>query len=88
MRAATVDVGGRAVVIVGASAAGKSSVAAALALRGHPVLADGVTVAEPNEPGGTPLVRPLAPEKGARGRADAPWVRSGCLRSRGQPRQR
>ena len=40
LRASGVVIGGRAVAIAGAAAEGKSAVAAALALRGHPVLAD------------------------------------------------
>jgi hypothetical protein len=61
LRAACVSIGGRAVALCGASAAGKSAIAAALGQRGHPVIADAVTVmsAEPGEP---PLVTPLAPD--------------------------
>lgn len=40
LRGAGVVVGGRAVALIGVTAAGKSAVAAALALRGHPVLTD------------------------------------------------
>jgi hypothetical protein len=46
LRAATVVLNGRAVALVGVPAVGKSTVAAALARRGHPVLADSVTVVE------------------------------------------
>lgn len=60
LRAATVAIRGRAVAIAGPSVAGKSSLAAALALRGHAVLADAVTVASPE--GGVHVVRPLGPD--------------------------
>jgi hypothetical protein len=40
LRASAVVIGGRAVALTGVAAAGKSAVAAALALRGHAVLAD------------------------------------------------
>ena len=43
LHASAVAIGGRAMVFVGASGRGKSSLAAALALRGHAVLADDVT---------------------------------------------
>jgi len=55
LRAAAVSIGGRAVALAGLSGAGKSAVAAALALRGHPTLADAVTVADD-------VVRPRSPE--------------------------
>jgi hypothetical protein len=54
LHAAAVNVDGRAVAITGLSGSGKSAVAAALALRGHDVLADAVTVLD--HP-----VRPLCP---------------------------
>jgi hypothetical protein len=60
LRAATVEIGGRAVAIAGHSGAGKSAVAAALAQRGHAVLADAVTVASAE--GGAQVVRPFAPD--------------------------
>jgi hypothetical protein len=62
LRAAAVAVGGRAVAICGPPAAGKSVLAAALARRGHGVLADAVVVLARSPRGGAPLVRPLAPE--------------------------
>jgi hypothetical protein len=57
LHAATVAIGGRAVVLCGPSAVGKSALAAALAQRGHAVLADGVTAVAPGL-----VVAPLAPE--------------------------
>lgn len=48
LRAACVSLDGRAVALTGGSVTGKSGVAAALALRGHPVLADAVTVIDPD----------------------------------------
>lgn len=60
LRAAAVVVAGRAVAIVGASAAGKSAVAAALAQRGHAVLSDAVTPVALTAQG--PTVEPVAPE--------------------------
>lgn len=54
LHASAVVIGGRAVVVAGLSGVGKSGVAAALAMRGHAVLADAVTVLEP-------FVRPHAP---------------------------
>ena len=60
LRAATVVIAGRAVAIAGPSAAGKSAVAAALALRGHAVLADAVTPVAIADDG--PTIEPLAPE--------------------------
>lgn len=61
LRGAAVSIRGRAVVLCGRSAAGKSALAAALAQRGHAVLADAVTVVG----GGTEkalAVAPVAPE--------------------------
>jgi hypothetical protein len=57
LRAATVAIGGRAVVICGPPAAGKSALAAALAQRGHGVLSDAVTAVAEDL-----VVEPLAPE--------------------------
>lgn len=54
LRASAVVVADRAVALVGVAAMGKSAVAAALALRGHPVLADS---ALPVELGDGPLAR-------------------------------
>jgi hypothetical protein len=62
LRAATVSVEGRAVALCGPSGHGKSALAAALAQRGHAVLADAVTVIV-DEPGeDDPTVAPLAPD--------------------------
>jgi hypothetical protein len=62
LHAATVAIDGRAVVLCGPPAVGKSALAAALAQRGHSVLADAVTAVAP-VPDGDPLaVAPLAPE--------------------------
>jgi hypothetical protein len=58
LRASCVSIDGRAVAIAGGAVAGKSAVAAALALRGHPLLADAVTVVEPD---GAGTVEPVAP---------------------------
>jgi hypothetical protein len=62
LRGASVSIGGRVVALCGPSGAGKSALAAALAQRGHAMLADAVTAigAEPRV--GSPLVRPIAPE--------------------------
>jgi hypothetical protein len=61
VRAATVAIDARAVALCGASATGKSALAAALAQRGHGVLADAVTVISHADAG--PLtVDPLAPD--------------------------
>ena len=43
LHAATVEIGGRAVLLLGSSGAGKSVLAAALVHRGHPLLADDVS---------------------------------------------
>lgn len=60
LRAATVVIGGRAVAIAGTSASGKSTLAAALALRGHGVLADAVTPIATGD--GGPLAHAHAPD--------------------------
>lgn len=61
--AAAVAVDGGAVVISGRSGVGKSALAAALALRGHSVLADSVALVEPAEsPAGVPAVSVRGPE--------------------------
>jgi hypothetical protein len=52
-----VEVGGRAIVVLGASGAGKSTVAAALVAAGHALLSDDVAAVEP---GTAPLVHPGA----------------------------
>jgi hypothetical protein len=62
LRAATVVIRGRAVAIAGASATGKSTLAAALALRGHAVLADAVTPIATDAGAATPTVHPHAPD--------------------------
>jgi hypothetical protein len=62
LRAASVSVDGRAVVICGTSAVGKSALVAALGLRGHAVLADAVTVISGETAAAAPAVSPLAPE--------------------------
>jgi hypothetical protein len=62
LRAATVSIGGRAVALCGPSAAGKSALAAALAQRGHGVLADAVTAISAAPGGGAPVVARIAPE--------------------------
>jgi hypothetical protein len=60
LRGAAVSVGGRALVLCGVSATGKSTLAAALAQRGHAALADAVVAISPD--GERPVVRPVAPE--------------------------
>jgi hypothetical protein len=62
LRAATVVIGGRAVAIAGVSAAGKSTLAATLALRGHAVLADAVTAIATDAAEGTAMAHPHAPD--------------------------
>jgi hypothetical protein len=62
LRAAAVAIGGRAVVLCGASTAGKSALAAALAQRGHAVLADAVTLISSDTGQSRFTVEPLAPE--------------------------
>ncbi len=59
LHASGVLIGGRAVAFAGPSGIGKSTLAAAFAERGHPVIADDVFVIEPDSPGGT-VVRPGA----------------------------
>jgi hypothetical protein len=49
LRAAAVEVDGSAVAMVGPAASGKSTTAGALALRGHPVLADGSLPVDPDD---------------------------------------
>lgn len=58
LRAAAVSVAGQGVLICGPPAAGKSVLAAALAARGHPVLADRVGLVVPGAP---PVVLPADP---------------------------
>ena len=62
LRAACVSVAGRTVLLCGPSAAGKSALAAALAQRGHPVLADAVALISTGPGEGPPTVTPVAPE--------------------------
>jgi hypothetical protein len=62
LRASAVSIGGRAVVLCGPPAVGKSALAAALAQRGHGVLADAVTAVAPGPHGDALVVAPLAPE--------------------------
>jgi hypothetical protein len=61
LRASSVAIGGRAVVVCGPSAAGKSALAAGIAQRGHRVLADAVTVLS-TDPTAPVTVTPLAAE--------------------------
>jgi hypothetical protein len=56
LRASAVSIDGRAVAICGAPVAGKSALAAALAQRGHAVLADAVTCIAGGSDGGPALV--------------------------------
>jgi hypothetical protein len=58
LRAAAVSVDGAGVLICGTSARGKSTLAAALGMRGHPVLSDGIGIAS----GGPPMLQPLGGE--------------------------
>jgi hypothetical protein len=62
LRGAAVAIGGKAVALCGVSGAGKSAVAAALALGGHVVLADAVTVISRDADEERFLVQPVAPE--------------------------
>jgi hypothetical protein len=62
LTASAVAIDGRAVVLCGRAGAGKSATAAALALRGHPVLADAVTVISAPTDGGEPIVTPTGRE--------------------------
>jgi hypothetical protein len=54
LRGAAVDIGGRALAVCGV-ATGTSSLVAALALEGHPVLADGLICIEGNPPAVSPV---------------------------------
>lgn len=60
LHAGCVEVGGRAVALAGASGMGKSTLTAAFRRRGHPVLADDVTVVHVAAEGG-PRVLPAFP---------------------------
>jgi len=60
LHAACVRIGDGAVAFAGRTGAGKSTLAAALARRGHVLVADDVCVFEPAAPGG-PRVRPSFP---------------------------
>jgi hypothetical protein len=60
LHAACVRIGDGAVAFAGRTGAGKSTLAAALARRGHVLVADDVCVIEPAAPGG-PCVRPSFP---------------------------
>ena len=60
LRASAVVIGGRAVALLGVAAAGKSAVAAALALRGNPVLADSALPVQAD--GGRLVARGVADE--------------------------
>jgi hypothetical protein len=62
LRAASVSIAGRAVSVCGPSAAGKSALAAALAQRGHAVLADAVSVVSHEPDDERPAVASRAPE--------------------------
>lgn len=61
LHASAVVIGGRAVGLVGVSGAGKSTTAAALALRGHPVLTDDVLALDDHGAAGGFAVRPAYP---------------------------
>jgi hypothetical protein len=63
LSAAAVTIGGRMVALVGPSAAGKSTLAAALVARGHRLAADAVAVIDLGALGG-PLLLPSAPQLG------------------------
>ena len=60
LHASCVRIGGRAVAFAGPSAAGKSTLAAALTQRGHQLLADDVCVIDANDPA-RPMVLPAFP---------------------------
>jgi hypothetical protein len=60
LQAACVGLGGKAVVLAGLSGTGKSTLAACLAGRGHPLLGDDVCVIDTAAAGG-PVVRPAFP---------------------------
>jgi hypothetical protein len=62
LNASAVSIDGRAVVLCGQAGAGKSATAAALAMRGHAMLADAVTVISAPAEGGEPVVSPTAHE--------------------------
>ncbi|GAB4172046.1 MAG: HPr kinase [Thalassobaculales bacterium] len=62
LHASTVAIGGQAVALAGPSAAGKSTLAAALLAAGGQLLADDLTVVDPAAPGG-PLVLPGMPQQ-------------------------
>lgn len=59
LHASTVAIAGRAVAFFGPSGRGKSTLSAAFARAGHPLIADDMTVIETS--GGSPLVRPGFP---------------------------
>lgn len=63
LHAACVTLGGRAVLLAGTAACGKSSLAAALALDGGKLMADEFCVLDPNGPGGA-VIWPSFPELG------------------------
>jgi hypothetical protein len=58
LQANAVVIGGRAVALAGASAAGKSALTAVLAQAGHQILADGICVVTSNGKSGSPIVLP------------------------------
>jgi hypothetical protein len=62
LRGAAVAIGDRAIVLCGHSAAGKSALAAGLALRGHCFLADAVVSISLEGSSDRPVVWPLAPQ--------------------------
>ncbi len=57
LHAACVRIGTTAIALAGLSGAGKSALAAALALRGHEILADDLTVIDPDPQG--PMILPI-----------------------------